>query len=862
MNHSTTLTKTAPVATKKSYAHPGRTYAPLIVNKLTVDIVIPVLNEAATLEAQVRRLERYMSNHASFAYRIIIADNGSVDETRTIAESLTKEHGTVMVRTLEKKGRGRALKKVWQESDADILTYMDVDLSTDLSSFIPLITPLIQGRAGIAIGTRLHDESRTTRSAKREIISRVYNRIIRLTSKTTFSDAQCGFKAIRRDVALKLLPAVKDNEWFFDTELLIKAERKNISIHEQPVTWKEDGDSRVKIVRTALQDLKGLVRVNAELDERSWIERFALPFILLATFGVYLFGALQNDLANSYYSAAVQAASADWKAWFFGSLDAANYITVDKPPLAIQVMALSARIFGFSSFSMLLPGVLAGVGSVWLLYKTVARQFGGRSGLIAAALLALTPVSALMFGFNNPDALLTFMLVASGYAFIRSLEQRNTLLWLGLAGLFTGLAFNVKMLQGLMLLPAFGLVYLLFAQPKLPVRLMHMAFAGFVTTICTFAWSFVVSLVPASARPYIGSTNDNNIWSLIFGYNGFGRFFGNGNGQGGGGMGPGGTGFGGDTGVFRIFNADFGPNIAWWLLAALAGATFLVWLLRRTPRDNRARAQVVFWTVWILTHLVIFSMTEGVIHPYYVVVMAPAIAALVGIGIPFMVTAYRRRNQYWWVLPATVFMTGIIAIPLAGYVTTWPWLGWTVAALATVGAAGLALGLRTRSWVANGALALSLGACLLAPTMYTVATVSASHTGSIPTSGPTATAMAGSNNEQSSASTALIGYLTEHRQNATWLVAVASANQSAAIQITSGQPVMAIGGFNGSDSALTLDEFKQLVQDGKVRYYLVSQSGRGGGPGMGNDDIASWVRSSGTVIDYGGNAGTLYELGV
>lgn len=333
-----------------------------------IDIVVPVLNEEKILQKSITTLDEYMAKHLPYRYQITIADNGSHDKTLEIAKNLAEKHQSVRVVSLAERGRGRALKRVWQSSLADILTYMDVDLSTSLDDFLPMIQPLVAGEAGVAIGSRLAKGAKTTRGLKREFISRCYNNIIKWTSGTKFSDAQCGFKAIRRDVATKFLPKIKDNEWFFDTELLIKTERAGVPIHDQPVTWIEDTDSRVKIVKTAVDDLKGLYRVNIELDKRSWFEKWTLPALLALTGALYLFGALHNGMANSYYAAAVQAASQDWTAWLFGSLDAANYVSVDKPPLATMLMGLSARLFGFSSFSMLLPSVLAGVGSVWLVY--------------------------------------------------------------------------------------------------------------------------------------------------------------------------------------------------------------------------------------------------------------------------------------------------------------------------------------------------------------------------------------------------------------------------------------------------------------------------------------------------------------
>ena len=829
-----------------------------------VDIVVPVLNEEKILQKSITTLDEYMAKHLPYRYQITIVDNGSQDKTLELAKNLAEKHQSVRVVSLAERGRGRALKQVWQNSPADILAYMDVDLSTSLDDFLPMIQPLVAGEAGVAIGSRLMKDSKTSRGVKREFISRCYNRIIKWTSGTKFSDAQCGFKAIRRDVAAKFLPKIKDNKWFFDTELLIKTERAGVPIHEQPVTWIEDTDSRVKIVKTAVDDLKGLYRVNKELDKRSWFEKWTLPALLVLTGALYLFGALHNGMANSYYAAAVQAASQDWTAWLFGSLDAANYVSVDKPPLATMLMGLSARLFGFSSFSMLLPSVLAGVGSVWLVYGAVKRQFGFTSAVIAGATLMLTPVAALMFGFNNPDAILTLMLTASGYAFLRSLEGKRPLLWLGLAGLFTGLAFNTKMLQGLMVLPAMVLVYLMFAKPPIVTRFLHVMFAGVITTMSMLWWSVLVWLTPAGSRPWVGSTNDNNIWSLIFGYNGFGRLLGGRGGAGGpgGGHGPGGTGFGGQTGIFRIFNNDFGPNIAWLLVLALVGGGLLLWILRKTPRTNRGRAAVICWILWLLIHIVIFNMTSGVIHPYYVVVMAPAVAALVGISLPFLWGVYVQRKPYAWLLPVLVGVTAATTVIILSYAGMMTWLMWIVGLLGLAGMIGLLINLYTpRRWLQNSAIVTALAACTLAPTVYTLATVNVAHTGSIPTAGPSSTAMRGSNNETSQADSQLVQYLLRHQHGATWLVAVASANESAAIQLTSGQPVMAVGGFNGSDTPLTLEQFKQLVKAGKVKYYAISSHSRGGGgPGGGNNEITTWVKQTGTVVNYGGSDVILYEL--
>jgi glycosyltransferase involved in cell wall biosynthesis len=227
-----------------------------------VEIVIPVYNEQAVLEKSVGALRDYLTEHFPYRWRITIADNASIDNTWEIAKQLEKTYPDVKALHLEQKGRGRALRYAWEQSDADVVSYMDVDLSTNLKSFLPLVAPIITGHSDLAIGSRLARGAIVTRQWKREIISRCYNLMIKLSFFNAFSDAQCGFKAVRTDVARQLLPLIENNEWFFDTEMLLLAERNNLRIYEVPVEWIEDLDSRVKIVKTAKEDINGLRRVR------------------------------------------------------------------------------------------------------------------------------------------------------------------------------------------------------------------------------------------------------------------------------------------------------------------------------------------------------------------------------------------------------------------------------------------------------------------------------------------------------------------------------------------------------------------------------------------------------------------------
>ena len=231
---------------------------------VTLDVVVPVYNEEAGLAPSVGRLLDHL-DAMPWSFRVTIADNASTDGTAVIARRLAHTHEAVRVVHLAEKGRGRALKRVWMESDAEVLVYMDVDLSTDLNALLPLVAPLVSGHSDLAIGSRLRAGSRVTRGPKREVISRGYNLLVRQALRTRFSDAQCGFKAIRRDLAREVLPLVEDDAWFFDTELLVLAERAGLRIHEVPVDWVDDPDSRVDILRTAYDDVRGILRLGGNL---------------------------------------------------------------------------------------------------------------------------------------------------------------------------------------------------------------------------------------------------------------------------------------------------------------------------------------------------------------------------------------------------------------------------------------------------------------------------------------------------------------------------------------------------------------------------------------------------------------------
>ncbi|AXO38202.1 glycosyltransferase family 39 protein [Micromonospora sp. B006] len=369
--------------------------------------------------------------------------------------------------------------------------------------------------------------------------------------------------------------------------------------------------------------------------------RPALLGLLAATGLLYLWGLGASGWANAFYSAAVQAGSQNWTAFLYGSSDAANSITVDKTPASLWLMALSVRIFGLSSWSILVPQALLGVASVGVLYATVRRWYGPAAGLLAGAVLALTPVATLMFRFNNPDALLVFLLVAAAYATVRAVETASTR-WIALTGVLVGFGFLTKMLQAFLVIPVFAGVYLLTAPTGLGRRIRQLLLAGLAVVVSAGWWVAIVELVPSGARPYVGGSQNNSILELTLGYNGLGRITGDEVGSvGGGGGRPGGGPFSGQAGLLRMFDTEVGGQISWLLPAALILLVAGLWLAGRAPRTDRTRAGLLLWGGWLLVTGLIFSFMSGIFHAYYTVALAPAVGALVGIGVTVL---WRARS--------------------------------------------------------------------------------------------------------------------------------------------------------------------------------------------------------------------------
>jgi 4-amino-4-deoxy-L-arabinose transferase-like glycosyltransferase len=645
--------------------------------------------------------------------------------------------------------------------------------------------------------------------------------------------------------------------------------------------------------------------------------RWPILVLLAATAVLYLWDLSASGWGNSFYAAAAQAGAQSWKAWLFGSLDAGNAITVDKPPAAMWVMGLSARIFGVNSWAILAPQALMGLASVWFLYAAVKRWFGTTAGLVAGAALALTPVAVLMFRYDNPDALLVLLMTAAAYTTVRAVEKASWK-WLALTGVLLGFGFLTKMMQAFLVLPAFALVYLIAAPTGLGRRLRDLFLAGLALVVSAGWYVALVELWPASSRPYIAGSTNNSLWELALGYNGLGRILG-GDGNGGGG---GNTSFGGATGIGRLFGSAMGLEISWLLPAALIALATVLAATWTAPRTDRARAAMIMWGGWVLVTGITFSYMSGTIHPYYTIALAPGIAALIAVG-GRVLWLYRSRLWARAALAAMVLSTASWSWVLLGRTDWLPALRWASLAVGAVSALALlvpASRLRGFAVVAVVAALLSAGAGSAA---YAAATVTVPHTGSIPTSGPSSASggmgagfgggtrpdsfnrtgapgtstttdepsssaaqpgssaaepgsaaaepgssaagpgggagggMGGGTNDNTELNALLEATATK------WSAAVSGATSAADLELATGTSVIALGGWNGSDASPTLEQFEAYVAAGQIHYYIAGGGMGGGGGSAGgttteSGKIASWVAEHYTATTVGST--TVYDL--
>ena len=629
---------------------------------------------------------------------------------------------------------------------------------------------------------------------------------------------------------------------------------------------------------------------------RRW-EWAGITAVTLAALLLRVWHLSQNAFGNSYYAAAVRSMMQGWSNFFFAAFDPGGYISVDKPPVALWVQTAFAKVLGFHGIALLLPQALAGTVSVVLIYWLVRRVAGVSAGLLAALVLALTPISVAVDRSNNLDTLLVLVLLLAAWAVVRAAEtQRFGLLVWG--GVLVGIAFNVKMMAAFIALPAFALVYIL-AKPR-HVRgwLPHLTVAGLVTLAISFSWALIVDATLPEHRPYVGGTQNNSEMNLIIGYNGLGRILGGGQGMPGGpgmrgrrmpgpgmippggqsppvpGMNgaPGGSpgrpgmsgapsgirGFRGAPGLLRLANRDMAGQITWLFpLALLLLAGMIVRARPRRPLSPWALS-LLLWTGWLFTHALVFSLAKGIIHPYYLTALAPALAGLVGMGTSVLWRAHRDGKWRGWLIPAGLLLT---AGWQAHLVSTYP--AWsrilTPLLFSCVGVAMLMF-LAARlfpirgAWqqrLSAGALGLGLLGVLISPIAWALTPVLHAGNSLMPAADPAAMnrPFPGGGFPGAVARTEkIVKFLQSQRHGERFLLAAGSAQPLSSIIIDTGEPVMAIGGFMGGDPTITVERFAAMVANKELRFVLIN-SGDGMMGGGANAAISQWVRAHGKTVD-------------
>jgi 4-amino-4-deoxy-L-arabinose transferase-like glycosyltransferase len=686
-----------------------------------------------------------------------------------------------------------------------------------------------------------------------------------------------------------------------------------------------------------------------------------LSLILLLAAFCDFYELQRNGYANLYYAAAIRSMLENWHNFFFVSFDPGGFVSVDKPPLGFWIQAASAKLLGFSGFSILLPEALAGVASVGVLYLLIRRIFGAPAGLLAALLLTITPISVVTNRNNTIDSLLVLTVLLGAYAVSRAAEQ-GSLRWLLLCALLVGLGFNIKMLEAYLVVPAFAAVYLFGAPLRWRTRLWHLALAGVVLLVISLSWVVAVDLTPASARPYVGSSTTNSELELALGYNGLqrltGALFGARAGAASGAPagaslgGPGGVSENGAPGLFRLLNQQLGGQVSWLLALAFVGILASGWgmrprqwastLIARMRGEQRAgtaqavahltpqQSALVLWGGWLLTQAIFFSVA-GFFHTYYLSMLAPSVAALAGTGVVLLWRDYRTVNWRGWLLPAALVLTAITqAIILAGYAEWNSWMTPLIVVVSLIAAGALVwyrielvasgrdtpqrsdgaaqwhgvlqpLLSRIMRWAGVPMFAAALGmlVLLVGPVTWSGVSLASGAGGTLPTAGPTAASaqvgvrIAGGfpggarpgafggfgdfgpppsgafrsppsdfagggpaagptgNGQDISVDTQLVAYLEAHRGSTSYLFATLSSQTAAPYIIVTGQPVLTLGGFTGSDQILSLSALQAMIREGQIRYFLLSGGGFGGGGGQGgagNATLVQWVEANCATI--------------
>ncbi len=614
----------------------------------------------------------------------------------------------------------------------------------------------------------------------------------------------------------------------------------------------------------------------------------------------------QNGWGAEYYTAAVRSMAISLHNFFYCAFDPTGFISVDKPPIALWLQVASVKLLGFHPLSVLLPQVLEGAASVWLLFHLVRRRFSASAALLAALFFAITPVFVAVNRTNNTDSCLVLALLMAAWPLMKAAEEGNRRLLL-LAMALIGLAFNVKMLAAFIVLPTFFLVYLVGAPQRWQRRIVDLAMAAIVLVATSLPWMLAVELTPAERRPYIGGSSRNSMLELLVGYNGIRRFVSqvkqpetNGNGQ------ETAQGLGSEvrrtpgpnlpkgprsrsvwsrlfvqtpTGLLRLADGQLAAQVGW--LLPLAVMALLIGTFQDRFRSPPAMTylNLLFWLCWIFTYAVVYSYAGGIMHFYYLVTLAPALAALAGIGLATLWGLYRQKGALAILLPVTLLLTAAWQLSIQASALGWTldtlqewsagWQGWlsiVPVAGALVSAAVLALILRrqslnrTASASAKGAFAMGLIALLALPGAWALSSVLLPGQGVLPSADLYRLDSVSRNADARTLSrfgrivdtSKLVGFLKANRTGERYLLATSTAQLAAPIIISTGEAVMARGGFHGLDPAATPEKLAQMVKVKQVRFVMLGDvaviSRRMGADAAGKPTV-DWVRANGKLVD-------------
>lgn len=656
--------------------------------------------------------------------------------------------------------------------------------------------------------------------------------------------------------------------------------------------------------------MKDIILRKEVKNMKKRIQHLDFYFVGIMVIAIFFnfYGIWKDDTVNPYYTAAVTSMVQNFHNFFYGAFDPAGFITVDKPPVALWLQAISALIFGVHGWSVILPQALAGVGSVILLYVLVKPRFGAWAARITALIMALTPIAVAVTRTNNMDAILVFVLLLATF-FLFKAVHRAKIGWLLLSFALIGVGFNVKMLQAFMVVPAFLLFYFIATKLSWRKKLVQLVIALVLMLAVSVSWAVVVDQTAASERPYIGSSQTNSVLELAFGYNGMERLLGQETGTGSSGNmemgappsvnstdsnsttppsppsgsvqdganggtppqgnngtpptgGPGNAAKGGgngskmtgSTGMFgtgnagplRLFQTALGDQISWFLPLAIIGmlAIFLAYRNenKRIYHLTSKQKEMVFWAAWLIPVAGFFSIA-GFFHHYYLIMLAPPIAVLSGVGIVALFRLYQdKENWQRFLLPVAVALTGSLQ---AFFVATYlPILAVIIGIAALLMSISLLVLRQQPSKFTAKMTGLALAILLIAPTYWSLTPILYGGNSSLPEAGPQLKQSSGGGFADASVDSDLISYLQKNNTGETYLFGTTDATTAGPYIIKTKEAVMALGGFNGTDPTLTVKQLKQMIQAGEIKYFYLPSNSK-----ASDSDVVKWIQENGIEID-------------